>query len=339
MKIAILGAGFSGLACCWHLLQEAAKQKCSIEITLFDPNGIGGGASGASSGLLHPYTGPQAKKSQEGDAGMAATCALLDIAEAAIKRPVALRAGILRPAINATQEEIFAAISKGSDALEYWDVEKCTQAIPGIISLPGLFIKNGITVYPLTYLQGLWQACLKQGVPTTLRLEKVSSLNSLGAFNRIVVAAGAEVTLFPEFAAEKITPIKGQAVELAWPKGLEPLPFSIVSDKYITMSEDLASCIAGATYERIFTTTAPTPDIAIPELLAKIETLFPPLKGAKILNYRAGLRASCLTKPMPLLKQIGERCWLITGMGSKGLLYHALFAKRLSQEVLKPGQL
>lgn len=51
MNIAIIGAGFSGLALAYFLLQSSAH------VTLFDAVGIGGGASGIATGLLHPYPG------------------------------------------------------------------------------------------------------------------------------------------------------------------------------------------------------------------------------------------------------------------------------------------
>ncbi len=57
----ILGAGFAGLAVCWYLLKKG-----NAEVTLFDRQGPGAGASGASAGLLHPYTGPHARVPWEG---------------------------------------------------------------------------------------------------------------------------------------------------------------------------------------------------------------------------------------------------------------------------------
>ncbi|HRD55095.1 MAG TPA: FAD-dependent oxidoreductase, partial [Parachlamydiaceae bacterium] len=50
MKIAIIGAGFAGLATAWHLLQH--QDKIPLEVTIFDSSGFGGGASGIAAGLL-----------------------------------------------------------------------------------------------------------------------------------------------------------------------------------------------------------------------------------------------------------------------------------------------
>ena len=51
MKVAIVGAGFSGLACAWHLLHMQTEPP---QVTLFDRKGIGGGASEITAGLIHP---------------------------------------------------------------------------------------------------------------------------------------------------------------------------------------------------------------------------------------------------------------------------------------------
>ncbi|WOL19396.1 hypothetical protein Cni_G28194 [Canna indica] len=58
-RYAILGAGFAGLSVAWHLLKQSSKD-FRICIDIYDDAGIGGGASGASGGLLHPYS-PKAK--------------------------------------------------------------------------------------------------------------------------------------------------------------------------------------------------------------------------------------------------------------------------------------
>jgi hypothetical protein len=53
-RYAIIGGGFAGVATAWHLL--AAGKGSVAGLDLFDASGLGGGASGAAAGLLHPYT-------------------------------------------------------------------------------------------------------------------------------------------------------------------------------------------------------------------------------------------------------------------------------------------
>ena len=94
MKAAVVGAGLAGLGALWHLMQFP-----EIEAVLFDPKGIGGGASGVSTGLLHPFPGKKALRSWCSKEGMEASFELLAVAEKAIGRPVAEKTGIFRPAI------------------------------------------------------------------------------------------------------------------------------------------------------------------------------------------------------------------------------------------------
>jgi len=88
------------------------------------------------------------------------------------------------------------------------------------------------------------------------------------------------------------------------------------------------TCIAGATFEKHFENGDPDPEVAIKELMPKLAKLYPPLASAKIIRVKSGIRASTHDHH-PLLEKIDDRTWVLTGMGSKGLLYHALFAKRL----------
>jgi glycine/D-amino acid oxidase-like deaminating enzyme len=54
-RYAILGAGFAGISVAWHLLKESPKE-LRLSVDVYDEVGIGGGASGVSGGLLHPYS-------------------------------------------------------------------------------------------------------------------------------------------------------------------------------------------------------------------------------------------------------------------------------------------
>ncbi|MED6137195.1 hypothetical protein PIB30_062791 [Stylosanthes scabra] len=64
LRCAVLGAGFAGLSVVWHLLKHSPKE-LDLRIDIYDEVGIGGGASGISGGLLHPYS-PKVKLLWEG---------------------------------------------------------------------------------------------------------------------------------------------------------------------------------------------------------------------------------------------------------------------------------
>lgn len=52
------------------------------------------------------------------------------------------------------------------------------------------------------------------------------------------------------------------------------------------------------------------------------------MKNASIANCYAGVRA-VTPQHRPLIQRLSSSQWILIGMGSKGLLYHALFAKEL----------
>lgn len=327
-KIAILGAGFSGLATSWYLLQHE-----NVEVTLFDPNGIAGGASGVAPGLLHTYCGAHAKKPWKADVGFQATCDLLKVSSSHLGSSVADFSGILRPAVSEEQLEDFKKCYDKYDGLDWWDAETTLKNVSGISPLPALFIKNGIVVNCREYLKGLWLGCESLGA--RLESKALLSLEELDHFDSVVVAMGAATKKIRELHSVPITPVKGQILEFSWPKELPPLSVPLNSKAYIVMSRDKRSCILGSTFERDFTGEEPQEVDHLQVLRDKAEILYPPLKNMKVTNHLAGVRASASkNQHRPLVGRLNERCWLITGMGSKGLLHHAWLSKLLSQAIL-----
>lgn len=329
MKIAIVGAGFSGLATAWHLLNSSSKK---ISVVIFDSIGIGGGASGIAAGLLHPFSGAHAKLNWQGLAGMKATQQLLDVAAKTLQMPVATYSGILRIAVSEEQNQDFAHCAQKYQETKWLSVSECQKIFPHLIQKPGILINDGITVNSSLYLQGLWKACEDRGA--LFKQQTISQLSELDHFDAIVIAAGYASKNISEVSSLPLTPVKGQILELKWPSGIIELPLPINSYTYIIPSYEKHTCIVGATYERDFIDEEPNREVAKKELLTKTEQILPLLENASIIDCRAGIRAST-PDHRPIAKRINEKCWVLTGMGSKGLLYHALFAEHLAKEILK----
>lgn len=322
MKIAIIGAGLSGLAVCWHLLQYD-----DIDITVFDPAGIGGGCSGIAAGLMHLYGGEHARRASDGDQGWESTCRLLRIASEELKCEVATFSGMLRPAITTTQKLDFTlTASRYVNEIEWWEADRCQQMIPGIAGYPGIYIKQSATVNCLLYLKGLWQACHHLGAQ--LELTAIHNLEELNEYDAVVVASGPAVVMYPELRHLRITPVKGQLLELAWPKECPKLSLPLNSDCYLAMKDDGLSCYAGSTFERGLSNPTPDLSIALSDIMPKVEEVFPPLKNAKVLDCRAGIRASSATH-LPFYGNTNKRYWYLSGLSSKGLLRHAFYAEKL----------
>lgn len=330
MKIAILGAGYTGLACAWHLLHSPIRPR-GLHLTLIDEKSVGGGASGIAAGLLHSFVGLHAKINWRGFEAMQATRHLIEQSALALGRPVASATGLLRIALSEEQEKNYRRTAEENSDVEWWEPQRCKDRV---ISLEphrgGIYISSGQTVFSSDYLQGLWRSCQLQGAEQ-LQMA-VESLGQLKHYDRIIVAAGAGTAGIEELAELPITLVKGQLLDLEWPEGVPPLPFAVNSQSYVVMNPDNKSCVAGATYERDYEALGVDVEAAKREIFPKLPFL-PFLQNAPVLRCRAAFRVS--TKGhLPITKQINSRTWALTGMGSKGLLYHALLARELSEVVL-----
>ncbi len=304
MKIAIIGGGLAGVAAAWRLKDQ--------EITLFDPKGIAGGPSGIAAGLLHPYAGAHSKLNWMGKEGMEATLKLIK----SLEPSVAAQSGMLRLALTGWQAEDYALCAQKYPDVQWCSAEKCNELVPGTVSRPGIFISSAWTVNTKAYLEGLWKSC--EGA--ILEKRHIESLDELSSFDQVIIANGAAAS---KLADIRLNPIKGQLLELEWPQDLPPLPFPVNSQAYIVMNPDKKSCIVGATFEKKFENEGPDLKTALDELRPKYVAMIPALANARIIDCRAGIRAATFDHH-PVVRQVDARTWVITGLGSKGLLYHAL---------------
>ncbi len=318
-KYAIVGAGFAGLSVCWHLLQTD-----DCEVTMFDPLGIGGGASGISTGLLHPFPGRLSLRSWLAQEGMAASEQLLQVAEDALQRPVALRNGVLRIALESAQKRAFATRA-AEDSEAIW-VENVQDLVPLAIDAPGLWIPSGITVFSKLYLEGLWAACARKGA--ILDRTKIDGLGHLDAYDGVVLCAGSAILQFLECSHLPLEPLKGQTLLCS---GIAS-QFGLIGLGHITPAEHPELCHIGSTYERGFPDVAPTPE-AVRELLDKVGAFYPPAKEFAVVEQAAGVRMNVRNGYRPIVEQIASKAWVFTGLGSRGLLYHAELGKRLANTV------
>lgn len=282
MRVAIVGAGYAGLAVAWHLLQN------NIDVTVFDG---GEGASHVSTGLLHPAPGRRATPTWRAEEGMQATQELLDVASQDL--PVYEQTGILRIATTDEQRKDFGGETR--------------------------WIPEGITVFSRRYLAGLKKACNKA------RFEKqwIQNLSELEGFEQIVLTTGAETLKFIDLPLKKTI---GQCLICRWP---ERLSMSLLSHGHITPTEDPELCLVGSTYEH---TEQPDPKKAL-ELLEKAAVFYPPAKDFKIVDICSGVRIAPKVGYKPIAEKIDPKTWVFTGLGSRGLIYHALFAKAIAKSL------
>lgn len=315
MRIAVIGAGFSGLGLAWHLLNQAPSSK----VVLFDPAGVGGGASGMAAGLLHPYVGEEGRRSMLGTDGMDAAKVLLGVAEEALGKKVADRSGIIRLAINEELRVMFHSHSR-----QYGDIH--------LLEGQRFLIDSGMTVDCPSYLEGLWKAVQKKGAE--LVKEKIDSLYSLKNFDKVIIAAGAGVVEFPELASFKCRASKGQVLVCRANSALELPKKSLIGKGYIALSSEPKVCYVGSTYEKGEVDAAPDVAIAKEILIPKIGQFFPTVKNLEVIGCRAAMRVTRPGHYFPIAARVKQDLYVMTALGSRGLLYHALLARIMAVAVL-----
>lgn len=308
MKIAVVGAGLAGLATC-----EILSQNPKIQLTLFDSRGIGLGASFVSTGLLHPFPGKHAFLSRHGKEAFIETLDFLEKVERETECKVHMRCGVFRPAMT---DEQFSDFQKSvMDGLSEW-------------KNGGLWIPQGSVVFMKQYLSQLWKLTEKRGVQ--FQKEKISTLNDLASFDQIIVTTGFETLDLPECKHFPLKKTKGQAL---FCKTKEKIPYVLASNGHIAPTEDPNIISVGSTYEHHFTNILP--DRAVADLLLKqVSTFYPQAKDFEVIDIVAGVRISHPNRHVPLIEKVSPNTILFTGLGSRGLLYHHFFAKKVAEMVL-----
>lgn len=314
VKVAVIGAGFSGLASVYYLLQRGAK------VTLFEKGEIGQNTSSSASGLLHPFPGFAARVSLFEKEGREKTKELLLAASKESDKPLFCDQPLLRVMLNQEQEERFLALSKLRG-----DVKKAVR-VPEMIK-PGTSvyeITSGMTIYSQQYILALYQCILKRGA----KREKIhiKELSSLQDFDHIVLATGFESGLFLQ--KEGFQCIKGQALIVR-----RSLDTSILGKGYLAKTEDTNICHLGSTYEHAFDTVLPEEKIAKELILTQAKQY---LEGEfNVIGVKAGVRYTKKSSYLPFVSRLSDRVSIITAMGSRGLLYHAFSADLLAESIVR----
>ncbi len=299
MKIAVIGAGFAGLAVSYFLCKSAS-------VDLFDEKGVGGGASGIACGLVHPYPGEDARRSWNAQEALMDARALFAHVPGCILNEGVMRVG-RTPEKNAFLRDAFSSFDDVEEKEGYF------------------FIKSGMTIDVPFYLRGLFIHLQQHGVKFVQ--QKITNLQELGSYDKVVVAAGAGICdFFPDLPLELL---KGQ---LLWGKGDIILKHSLISKGYIALAQ--GGYFLGATYERNFSSALPDQAFALSEILPKITTFFPDASQLKIEECKAGIRVMRKGHYIPIIQRKSPNTWVFTALGSRGLLYHAHMGKLLAQEVL-----
>lgn len=322
MKIAVVGAGFCGLAVTWHLLQDPKNS-----VVLIDKKGIGQGASGVPVGLLHYYAGPKASLSWMAHEAYPEAIALLNVASEHLGQKVYKASGVLRPEVAGMD---FSKAKTAPDT-EWWEPSRCQSALPELADNPGLFIRSGVVVDCPRYCQGLWLACLSLGA--TFECAHVTQADELTSFDKVVFTVGSGQMQIKGLNAPQVSLIKGQALELEWQQKL-PLGFALNGSVQFSQIHD-DSVFTGSTFERRWTEEGADQARCESEIRTKIAQMAPAFSHLSLRRVWSGFRAATSDKK-PFTCQSSPHVYCLGGMGSKGLLYHAWGAKQIKTSLSYP---
>ncbi|MCB1117032.1 MAG: FAD-binding oxidoreductase [Chlamydiia bacterium] len=291
MKVAVIGAGFAGLAAC-VFLRDAGHT-----VDLYDAIGIGGGASGAASGLLHPYPGKHLRRSERATEALEAAHDLISRIPKKVYQP-----GLKRCPIDEEQKLLFEKRSAEQGDLS-WDGAQLT-------------IHSGGTIFSKLYCEALFD--LSQA---TLHIQKVQELPSADI---VILAAGAGTSkLCPDLAVRLS---RGQALHIACDASE-----SMIGDGYLAVTEKPGVCHLGSTYEHENLDARPQIEEAKRLILPRAQKY---LKHSfEVTGVSAGVRVAPKEGHWPIALRLSKQVFVLTGFGSRGLLYHALLAKEIVNQV------
>lgn len=363
-RIAIVGGGLAGLGTAAHLLLESQSPITALHV--YDAALPGkGGASAVAAGLLHPFT-PRSKEIWMGQAGYAASVDLLSRVEACTG-PCSTASGLLRLALSEEQaEELQSSVDTevsavGGSALgslrQHWLGHEgaCERSSAQVGGHGGVWAESALCVDVPKYVQGLWALCqtLAGEGAAQWRLGEVDSLSDLAQsadYDAVVIALGSRAPGIVGLESLPLTPCRGQNLILSNEVGLA---VPVISGKYLvpTIGDDgTPSLLAGATFEYDSFEQAhrPAEAAAAEEALRKpLGALLPHVESERVLGCQAGVRALPPRSHLgyvPIAGKLGGEAggascgpdvWLVGGLGSRGLIHHALIGKATARAVLR----
>ncbi|KAH7353059.1 hypothetical protein KP509_19G077000 [Ceratopteris richardii] len=233
-----------------------------------------------------------------------------------------------------------------------------------------LYMTEGLNIDPLRYMQALWRACEQykkhgsirdESQPSAvLKKQHISSLACLeDEYDAVIICLGAGVNKLEELEGElPLIYCRGVVTLLVLPPGKqEEFKYegpSILGDTWIA-AQGPHNLILGATkdWDNCDTSVnveAEAAASACHELISKATTFYPPITNWSIQGTRAGVRAMAprtLLGKVPLVGCIDEVLnfrsskkvqspyyWILGGLGSRGLIYHAWLGKKLAEAVV-----
>lgn len=345
----ILGAGFAGLSMADELLQRGQS------VCLIDKTEPGSGSSGAPLVLINPATGRRAKMVHDAEESVDTVVDLLmRVQNYAGQTKFFDHNGVLRPALD---EDLAKDFKRSPDKYDWPDKSWVKWLGKEEFSSKysyfgkhcgGLVIKHGYTVNTRLYIQYLREYLNSRGLTSQFNTNVTVEPYPDGKYNisfpdgrsaesdHIIYATGSAVKSDPVWDFLPFKTTKGQLLDLTFQYPL-PLRESISSMGYFAfITSEPNRLVVGSTYEHSYENLQP--DEKGREILYdKLERTLPGLtKIPHSADMWSGERISTKDhNPVVGEHPLRRKSYLLTGLGSKGMIQGRYLAKQLAGYILE----
>jgi glycine/D-amino acid oxidase-like deaminating enzyme len=349
------------MATAYHLLKSARQAHVRVHLDVLDPHPIGHSATGVAAGLLHPLA-PSGKPLWHGMPSYAKAAAMVREASAGLSDPLAepfwRTTGLYRPATTDKQRRQFEKNIGWSPREDLLGV-RCTRGEEDSAACNGFYVPEGIILDTKRYLEALWNLCgviaEESGSTLSSHRTKVTSLADLREYDATVIAAGAAVQEIDEFRdALELDLCQGYTVEMIHDGHASTCHDpSILGQPYVafqgpnraivgaTQRHGVSSAEAFRVLEHGLHDSSPDAMDAAASLVEHARMAVPALASEawRIRSVRCGVRAIPRRTHLGSIPYAGrapqgKNCWIIAGLGARGLVYHGLLGELTSSAVL-----
>lgn len=336
--ILIVGAGLAGACAALHLSRDRS-------VLVLEADRPAAGASGAAAGLVNPLMARRARPVWRMPEALEALREIVALAEA---EDTFHDTGVLRPAMEPRQAECFQqAAARFPDAAVWLPAPAVAERHPVVHAPHGALhvTAGGAIAVPALVAALLAAARAREAeVRTGCRVHTWGEADGTAFVETeagerlragtVLLAMGYGSLTHPALAGLNLHGIKGQTVRVRRPDGLGDVP-NLSGSGYVVPDGD--TLVLGSSYEHDFTDLEPSPE-QTRRIVRKVQRMVPGLAGAAVVDVITGVRVTVPQVRLPMLGPLPgqRRCWIFTGLSSKGLLMAPLLARALPRYLDDP---
>lgn len=346
-EFTILGAGLAGLMVADELISRNKR------VALIDINQLGSGASFAPLVLINPATGRRAKMAWKAKECIDAATEILERVSDQFNSEYSIKNGVLRPALIKKMGKDFKKAPEkydwpSSNWIKWISKKNLEENHPYLSgTFGGLYISEGYTINSRLFLDDLYKQLVQNGLISLFKQSYSINTDENGTHQillesgeciqteHIIFAIGAGISKVDEWSYLPLKRVKGQTLTVDFDNSL-PLTHSISSMGYFAFDPNKPNkLVIGSTYEHNFDHVKP--DIKGKEtLLKKLDKTLPGFSSSiKKMSQWSGVRVTTQDhQPIIGTHYSQKHMHIITGLGSKGMIYSKYLSKELCDSIL-----